>query len=189
MPTKLKTIPSVPTEKISKKIYHIRGLSVMLDRDLAELYQVETRALKQAVRRNSERFPDDFMFELNKEELENWRSQFVTSNEDKMGLRHPPMAFTEQGVAMLSSVLRSKRAIQVNIQIMRAFTQLRGMLAGYDELKRKIEAMERKYDNNFQVVFEAIKQLLEVEKSSKRQIGFVNEKVKKRKSTGRKTGR
>lgn len=159
----------------------------MLDRDLAELYQVETRSLKQAVRRNSERFPDDFMFELTKEELENWRSQFVTSNEDKMGLRHPPMAFTEQGVAMLSSVLRSKRAIQVNIQIMRAFTQMRSMLAGYTQLKHKIEAMERKYDDNFQVVFEAIKQLLEVENSPKRQIGFVNEKAEKRKSKGRET--
>lgn len=104
-----------------------------------------------------------------------------------MGLRHPPMAFTEQGVAMLSSVLRSKRAIQVNIQIMRAFTQMRSMLAGYTQLKHKIEAMERKYDDNFQVVFEAIKQLLEVENSPKRQIGFVNEKAEKRKSKGRET--
>ncbi|MGD9249771.1 MAG: ORF6N domain-containing protein [Desulfobacterales bacterium] len=189
MPKKLKFIPPVPTEIITQKIYYIRGMRVMLDRDLATLYQVETRALKQAVRRNSERFPLDFMFELTKEEFKNWRSQFVTSNEDKMGLRHPPMAFTEQGVAMLSSVLRSKRAILVNIQIMRAFTQLRSMLTGYDELKRKIEAMERKYDDNFQVVFEAIKQLLEVEKSPKRRIGFVNAKIEKRRSKGRKARR
>jgi hypothetical protein len=101
----------------------------MLDRDLAELYGVKTKALKQGVRRNINRFPSDFMFELSKEEFEDWRSQFVTSNRDKMGLRYPPMAFTEQGVAMLSSVLNSERAIQVNILIMRAFTQLRRMLS------------------------------------------------------------
>ena len=159
-----------------KKIYRIRGMQLMLDRDLAALYQVETRKLKQAVKRNRERFPPDFMFELTAEELKNWRSQFVTSNGDKMGLRHPPMAFTEQGVAMLSSVLRSKRAIQANIQIMRAFTQLRSMMAGYKELKRKIEDMERKYDDNFQVVFEAIKQLLEAEAKPKRRIGFTGAK-------------
>ena len=144
----------------------------MLDRDLAELYEVETKALKQAVRRNIDRFPPDFMFELSVEEFENWRSQFVTSNPDKMGLRYRPMAFTEQGVAMLSSVLRSKRAIQVNIQIMRAFTQLRQMLSTHEDLKRKIEEMEEKYDEQFRIVFEAIKQLIETEGKSKRRIGF-----------------
>jgi len=108
----------VPIERVANKIYVIRDTRVMLDRDLAELYGVETKVLKQAVRRNIKRFPDDFMFELSKEELTNWRSQFVTSNHDKMGLRYSPMAFTEQGVAMLSSVLNSERAIQVNILIM-----------------------------------------------------------------------
>jgi hypothetical protein len=110
----------------------------MIDRDLAELYGVQTKALKQAVRRKIKRFPTDFMFELTKEEFGDWRSQFVTSNRDKMGLRYRPMAFTEQGVAMLSSVLNSDRAIQVNIQIMRAFTQLRQMAATHKELRRKL---------------------------------------------------
>lgn len=147
----------------------------LLDRDLAGLYEVETRALKQAVRRNMERFPADFMFELTAEELQNWRSQFVTSSWG--GARYVPMVFTEQGVAMLSSVLRSKCAIHVNIQIMRAFTQLRRMLAGHDELMDKIEKMEEKYDQSFQVVFEAIKKFLEVEARPKRKIGFTGEKA------------
>ena len=109
----------LPAETIISKIYFIRDHKVMLDRDLAELYKVETKQLKRAVRRNIDRFPSDFMFQLTKKELENWRCQFGTSNDIKMGLRYSPMAFTEQGVAMLSSVLNSKRAIQVNIQIMR----------------------------------------------------------------------
>ena len=162
----------VPRERIVNKIYVIRDMRVMLDRDLAELYGVETRVLKQAVRRNKKRFPDDFMFELSKEEFENWRSQFVTSNRDKMGLRYRPMAFTEQGVAMLSSVLNSDRAIQVNILIMRAFTRLRQMLSTREELKRKIEAMEMKYDRQFRVVFEAIEQLIDTKRKPKRKIGF-----------------
>ncbi|EFK11247.1 conserved hypothetical protein [delta proteobacterium NaphS2] len=151
----------VPVERIFGKIFLIRDTKVMMDRDLAELYGVETRVLKQAVRRNMERFPDDFMFELTKDEFQNWRSQFVMSNSEKMGLRRPPMAFTEQGVAMLSSVLRSDTAIQVNIQIMRAFTQLRQMLMSNEELRKKIEHMEMKYDRQFKVVFDAIKQLIE----------------------------
>jgi hypothetical protein len=162
----------LPAERIVSKIYLIRNSKVMLDRDLADLYEVETKALKQAVRRNIDRFPPDFMFELSKEEFEKWRSQFVTSNADKMGLRYKPMAFTEQGVAMLSSVLRSKRAIQVNIQIMRAFTQLRQMLSSHEDLKRKIEEMEERYDEQFKIVFEAIKQLIEIEGTPKRKIGF-----------------
>ena len=173
---KSKTGQAIPVEHVTERIYLIRGMKVMLDRDLAGLYQVETRALKQAVRRNIERFPPDFMFELTAEELQNWKSQFVTSNEAKMGLRHLPMAFTEQGVAMLSSVLRSQRAIQVNIQIMRAFNRLRQMLAGYDELRNKIEEMEEKYDQSFQVVFATIKRLLEVEAQPKKRIGFTGEK-------------
>jgi hypothetical protein len=162
----------VPMERIEKSILLIRGQKVMLDRDLAELYAVKTKVLKQAVRRNITRFPEDFMFELKKEEFENWRSQFVTSNRDKMGLRYRPMVFTEQGVAMLSSVLNSERAIQVNIQIMRAFTRLRQMLSTNEELRKKIESMEKKYDRHFQVVFEAIKQLMEEAEKPKRRIGF-----------------
>ena len=167
---------SVPIEKITGKIYLIRGHNVMLDRDLAELYGVETKVLKQAVRRNIDRFPSDFMFELTDTEFKNWRSQFVTSKGDRMGLRYKPMVFTEQGVAMLSSVLRSKRAIRVNIQIMRAFIKLRQMYISHKDLKRKIAAMERKYDEQFQIVFEAIKQLIDADQKPKRKIGYVKEK-------------
>lgn len=165
----------IPVERIASRIYLIRGIKVMTDRDLAELYQVETKALKQAVRRNIDRFPDDFMFELTREEFQNWRSQFVTSKSDRMGLRYEPMVFTEQGVAMLSSVLNGKRAIQVNIQIMRAFTQLRQMLSTHEDIRRKIEAMEKKYDKNFRIVFEAIEQLLETEAKPRKKIGFIVE--------------
>lgn len=165
----------IPIESVVSKIYIIRDTKVMIDRDLAALYGVETRALKQAVRRNIKRFPPDFMFELIKEEFNNWRSQIVISNKEKMGLRRPPMAFTEQGVAMLSSVLNSNRAIQVNIQIMRAFIQLRKMLSTHKELKQKIEAMEKKYDEQFGVIFEAIKQLLESDQKPREKIGFIKE--------------
>ncbi len=158
----------VPVELIASKIYLIRDIKVMLDRGLAELYNVETSQLKRAVRRNIDRFPSDFMFELTKIELENWRCQFGISKSDKMGLRYKPMAFTEQGVAMLSSVLKSKRAIQVNIQIIRAFTRLRQMLLTHEDLKRKIDSMEEKYDQQFQIVFEAIKQLLETDAKPKK---------------------
>jgi hypothetical protein len=160
----------IPIEKIAKKIYLVRKMKVMLDRDLAHLYGVETKVLKRNVRRNIDRFPKDFMFELTKDEFEILRCQIDTSSWG--GTRYAPMAFTEQGVAMLSSVLNSKRAIQVNIQIMRTFTQLRKMLSGYKELKAKIEAMEKKYDENFQIVFDAIKQLIETESKPKRRIGF-----------------
>lgn len=161
----------VPIERITGKIYLIRDTKVMLDRDLAELYDVETRVLKQAVRRNIKRFPKDFMFELTYQELRDLTSQFVISSWG--GVRRPPMAFTEQGVAMLSSVLKSDRAIQVNIQIMRAFTQLRQMLISHEDLKKKIESMEKKYDHQFKVVFDAIKQLMKPKDESKRKkIGF-----------------
>jgi len=168
---------SVLMERITSKIFLVRKQKVMLDRDLAELYGVETKVLKQAVKRNIDRFPHDFMFELTSDEFQNLRSQIVTSSWG--GTRYISMAFTEQGVAMLSSVLRSKRAVQVNIQIMRAFTQLRQMLSTHKDLTKKIEAMERKYDQQFQVVFEAIKQLLETEAKPKKKIGFtVKEKQK-----------
>ena len=164
---------TVPIGKISGKIYLISGQKVMLDRDLAELYGVETALLKRAVRRNRDRFPNDFMFELSKSELDDLRCQFGTSRWG--GTRYSPFAFTEQGVAMLSSVLNSERAIQVNIQIMRTFTQLRNMLATHDDLKRKIEAMEEKYDEKFQIVFEAITQLWEEDEKPIKKIGYIKE--------------
>ncbi len=162
----------VTTEQITGKIYFIRGLKVMIDRDLAALYGVETKYLKQAVRRNSQRFPDDFMFELSKEEFTNWRSQIATSNSDKMGLRYSPMAFTEQGVAMLSSVLRSDRAIQVNIQIMRTFTKMRHMISEHEELRKAVEELKLQTDERFEVVFSVLDKLLEDDGQPKRKIGF-----------------
>ena len=147
----------------------------MLDRDLAELYGVETKQLKRAVRRNIDRFPSDFMFELTKEEFENWRCQFGTSNNIKIGLRYSPMAFTEQGVAMLSSVLNSKRAIEVNIAIMRAFVKMREILTTSKEFSVKLKIIEdqlAEHDEQFRVVFEAIKQLLQEDDQPKRKIGF-----------------
>jgi len=172
---KMKDLVSVGL--IASKIYLIRDVKAMLDRDLAELYNVGTSQLKRAVRRNIDRFPSDFMFELTKIELENWRCQFGISKSDKMGLRYKPMAFTEQGVAMLSSVLRSKRAVHVNIQIMRAFSQLRKMLSTHEDLKKKIESMENKYDEQFRIVFETIKLLWSEEDKPKKKIGF---RVKKK---------
>src|SRR3989344_7141575 len=124
-----KELVTIPDEKIIRRIFLMRGKKVMIDRDLAELYKVETRVLNQAVRRNIKRFPSDFMFQLNQEELAIWKSQIVISTADKKGLRKSPLVFTEQGVAMLSSVLNSDRAIQVNIQIIRTFTQLRELLS------------------------------------------------------------
>jgi len=162
----------VAADQIETAILLLRGQKVMLDRDLAVLYGVETKVLKQAVRRNMERFPPDFMFELTKGEFENWRSQFVTSKGDRMGLRYAPMAFTEQGVAMLSSVLRSKRAVQVNIEIMRAFVRLRQMLSAHKDLGRKLAALEKKYDDQFKIVFEAIAELMTPPEKPPRRIGF-----------------
>ena len=147
-------------EIIESKILFMRGKKVMLDRDLADLYGVETKVLKQAVKRNIDRFPEDFMFQLSQEELNDWRSQFVTSKRDKKGLRYRPFAFTKNGVAMLSSVLNSQRAIHVNILIMRTFTKLREMLVSHKELRDKMESIEKKYDYQFKVVFDAIKKLL-----------------------------
>ena len=162
----------IPVETIQKAIYLGRSQKVMLDRDLAAMYGVPTKALKQAVRRNVTRFPADFMFVLTRRELVDWRSQFVTSNSDRMGLRHAPMAFTEQGVAMLSSVLNSERAIQVNIAIMRTFTQLRQMLASHADLARKLADLERHYDAQFRVVFDAIRQLMNPPSPHRKRIGF-----------------
>jgi len=162
----------IPTKRIASRIFWIRGKKVMLDRDLAGLYQVKTKALKQAVKRNIERFPGDFMFQLSEGEFKNWRSQIVTSKGDKKGLRYAPMVFTEQGVAMLSSVLNSKRAILVNIQIIRTFVKLRELLATNGAIRKKIEIMERKYDQKFKVIFDVIKRLLAVEEKPKKRFGF-----------------
>ena len=146
----------LPQELIEKRIYLIRGHKVMLDRDLAALYEVETRVLNQAVKRNAARFPDDFMFQLTAEEMREWKSQIVISKEDIMGLRKRPYAFTENGVAMLSSVLNRERAVQVNIRIMRTFTRLREMIATHKDLAGRLDDLEKKYDAQFRVVFDAI---------------------------------
>lgn len=143
----------------------------MLDRDLAILYGVSTKAFKQAVNRNIERFPDDFMFELSLTELRSLRSQIVTSNH-RGGTQYLPYAFTEQGVAMLSSVLRSERAIRVNIQIMRTFTKLRELIGQNEDLQRKIEALESRYDEQFKIVFDAIRRLITEEGEPPGEIGF-----------------
>jgi len=170
---------AIPVERIERAIYLIRGQKVMLDRDLAALYGVETRALKQAVKRNEARFPSDFMFVLSDEELSKWRSQFVTSNADRMGLRHAPMAFTEQCVAMLSSVMNSERAIAVNIAIMRTFVKLRQMLDSHDKLAKKLAGLEAKYDEQFRVVFEVLNELMAAPAPKRRPIGF---RVKERRA-------
>ena len=159
----------VPVERIEKAIYLIRGEKVILDRDLAALYDVETRVLNQNVRRNLDRFPSDFMFELTRDEIMGI-SQFVTSSNLKFSKK--VTAFTEQGVAMLSSVLRSKRAIAVNVQIMRTFVRLRQMLTSNSHLAGKLAEMEDKYDLQFKVVFDAIRQLMIPPESKHKQIGF-----------------
>lgn len=164
-----------PAERIAQRILVIRGHRVLLDFDLASLYSVETRTLVQAVKRNSARFPSDFMFQLTAQELAEWRSQFVMSNSRaKMGIRRPPYAFTEQGVAMLSSVLRTERAIAVNIEIIRAFVKLRQILSTHRELARKLDQLESKYDEQFSVVFAAIRRLMEPPPPKKKRIGYIH---------------
>jgi len=166
----------IPTERIERSILFIRGQKVMLSTHLAELYGVEPRVLVQAVKRNIERFPDDFMFQLTDEEFKNLKSQIVISSWG--GLRRAnPYAFTEQGVAMLSSVLHSKRAVQVNIAIMRAFVRLREMIATRKDLARKLDAIEKKYDAQFRVVFDAIRELMSPSVPKRRRIGFRREKT------------
>jgi len=165
----------ITDELIVNKIYFIRGMKIMLDRDLAELYSVETKVLKQSVKRNLERFPDDFMFEMTTTELKNWRSQFVTSNSEKMGLRYKPFCFTEQGVAMLSSVLKSKQAIEMNIRIVRIFTKMREVLSSHKEILSSLEHLEKKlnrHDEDIQLIFEALKHLLNPKQPPRKRIGF-----------------
>ncbi|OIN97129.1 DNA-binding protein [Candidatus Desantisbacteria bacterium CG1_02_38_46] len=162
-------------ERIERKILLIRGYKVMLDSDLAQLYGVTTKRLNEQVRRNIKRFPDDFMFQLTKKEYDSLRSHFATSKERRGGRRYLPYSFTEQGVAMLSSVLNSERAIQVNIAIMRVFVKIRKILSTHKELAYKLSQLERKiekHDEEIQAIFEAIRQLMIPPEKSKRQIGF-----------------
>ncbi|OLB06250.1 MAG: DNA-binding protein [Candidatus Rokuibacteriota bacterium] len=162
----------VVAQRIERAILLVGGQKVMLDADLAALYRVPTKVLVQAVKRNLARFPNDFMFRLTVEEAVRLRSQIVTSNVGRGGRRYSPYAFTEHGVAMLSSVLRSSRAIQANIAIMRAFVRQRGLLASNEALARKLDALEKKYDAQFKVVFDAIRQLMSPQAAGQRTIGF-----------------
>jgi hypothetical protein len=163
----------VPDERIERAIYLIRDEKVMLDSDLANLYEVETKVLIQAVKRNIDRFPHDFMFQLSNKEFADLKSQIVTSSWG--GRRYAPYAFTEQGVAMLSGILRSYRAVRVNVEIMRAFVRLRRMLSENAELSRKLDSLESKYDKQFKVVFDAIRALMRQPEKKQRQIRFRQE--------------
>ncbi len=169
---KTKSIETISLQNIANTILFIRGQKVILDSDLANLYEVETKVLIRAVKRNIDRFPEDFMFQLSSEEFENLRFHFGTSSQWG-GRRYPPYAFTEQGIAMLSSVLRSQRAVQVNIEIMRTFVKLREMLTNHKDLAKKLNNLEKKYDEQFKVVFDAIKQMMDTnDNKKKRPIGF-----------------
>jgi len=171
---------AIPDDLVMSKIYVIRGVKVMLDRDLAELYGVETKYLKRQVKRNIIRFPEDFMFELTEQEFKEWRSQFVTSNEDRMGLRYAPYAFTEDGVAQLSTVLSSERAIKVNIQIIRLFSKMRRFMLTQKDILYKLEELERndiEQDKKIELIFEYLKQfeqskMQELEQKNRPKIGF-----------------
>ena len=175
-------ITTMADEVIVNKIYLVRGQKVMIDRDLAELYGVETKRLKEAVRRNASRFPPDFLFEMDKKELEDWRTHFASSKEDKKGLRYAPFCFTEQGVTMLSCVLNSERAIEVNIRIIRVFTKMREMLLSHKDILVKLEQIEKrllqhdvginKQEENVQMIFQALKQLLNPPQEPRPRIGF-----------------
>ena len=185
MDVDLARIYGVPTKRLNEQVRRniersillIRGQKVMLDVNLAALYDVETKHLVRAIKRNIFRFPGDFMFQLSQDEFENLRFHFGTSSQWG-GRRYPPYAFTEQGVAMLSSVLRSKRAIRVNIEIMRAFVRLRQMLASNKELAKRLDNLEKKYDAQFRVVFDAIRELMTPPELKKRPIGFLVEEPK-----------
>ncbi len=170
---------AISDEVVISKIYLIRKHKVMLDIDLAELYQVETKRLNEQVKRNADRFPEDFMFQLTEEEWESLRSQFATSKEGRGGRRYAPLAFTEHGVLMLSSVLNSERAIQVNIQIMRIYSKLKGMIMDHKDILHKLEKLEgkvSKHDENFKVVFDYLRELLNPKAELMRKIGFKHKK-------------
>jgi hypothetical protein len=172
MPPKKTIRPELIAARLDERIHALRGHNVMLDRDLADLYGVEVRALNQAVGRNGGRFPTDFMFQLNSEEADRFRSQSGSSPPQHGGRRHLPFAFTEEGVAMLSSVLRSDRAVQVNVEIMRAFVRTRRMVIDHKDLSRRLDAIEAKYGGQFKVVFEAIRQLMVPPPGRAKVIGF-----------------
>ena len=185
--------PLVRLAVIEKKILFINGQKVLLDSDLAALYGVTTKRLNEQVRRNVKRFPADFMYQISQEEFESLKSHFATSS-SWGGRRTRPYVFTEQGIAMLSSALTSQRAIQVNIEIMRTFVKLREMISTHKDLARKLSELERKYDGQFRIVFEAMRQLIEVEEKPKKKIGFivkegqaVYKKTRKRQMPGVKT--
>lgn len=173
---------AISDDIVISKIYHIRGRNVMMDRDLAEMYGVETRVLNQAVKRNIKRFPEDFMFQLTEKELRDWKSQIVISNKEKMGLRKSPFVFTEQGVAMLSSVLNSDTAIDVNIQIIRIFTRMREALSSNKDLLLKMVQLEKKvmeqgevaskHEEEIQLIFNALKQLIKPAHQKRKLIGY-----------------
>lgn len=157
-------------EAITSKIYIIRGQKVMLDRDIAELYQVDTKVLKQAVKRNLEIFPNHFMFEMNDSEFENWRSQFVTSNSDKMGLRYKPFCFTEHGVLQTANILKSSRAKQISIRIIEVFVKMREVISAHNEIRLEIEHIKKKinnHDKNIELVFQYLDELLMKKEKSK----------------------
>lgn len=162
----------VAESRIARHIAFVRGHKVMLDQDIAVLYGVSAKRLNEQVRRNSERFPSDFMFQLTSEEAENLRSQMATSSWRHGGRRYLPLAFTEQGVAMRSGVLNSSRAVCVNVEIMRTFVKLRQILSSHADLARKLEELEKKYDSQFRVVFDAIRELMSAEPVENRPIGF-----------------
>ena len=164
----------IEIKDIAQQIYTIRGVKVMLDRDLAELYDVETRVLNQAVRRHLKRFPDDFMFQLSKAEFDNLKSQIVISSWG--GVRKMPLAFTEQGVAMLSGILNSDRAVEANIQIMRAFVQLRHIVIEHAELKREVESLRKQTEERFEIVFTVLDKLVSDGESPGNKIGFLDSK-------------
>ena len=173
----------IPIERIEKSIMLIRGHKVMIDRDLAKLYGVETRVLKQAVRRNIKRFPADFMFELTKEEFEDWRSQFVTSNSDKMGLRYKPMAFTEHGALMAANILKSKMAVSMSIYVVRAFIRMREELTSRRDLEERLDQIEKVllvHDTELTELFEKIRPLLLPPPEKPRKIGFEVKEPKSR---------
>ena len=162
-------------EVIINKIYVVRGQKVMIDRDLAELYEVETKRLKEAVRRNDSWFPKDFMFEMNKKEFENWRSHFATSKEDKQGLRYAPCCFTEQGVTMLSCILNSDRAIAMNIQIISIFSKMKAMLLTHKGILLQLQTIKKKltaHDQDIRLIFEYLKKLLHPPQEPRQRIGF-----------------
>jgi len=167
-----KPIATLSDSKIARRILSVRGLRVMLDRDLAILYGVSTKQLNQQVLRNRDRFPSDFMFQLTPEESDSLRLQSATSNRRWGGRRYLPYAFTEQGVAMLSGVLHSRRAVRVNVEIMRTFVKLRQILSSHAELARKLEELERRYDSQFRAVFDAIRELMAPESPESRPVGF-----------------